>query len=197
MLDLHRLELHRRALRQSVDLVDLIGDDQWALPTPCAEWDLRQLVEHMTLDNRGFAAAAGGERADTAVWSARDFGPDLRAEYARSAERVVAAFRSPAPEFWLPRITPDTTFAADRAIGFHLLDYLAHGWDVAAATGRPVDYPADLVAAVQEIADRDVPNGPNRLRAGASFRPALPAQPDESALDHLLRTLGRSPSWPG
>lgn len=192
------IEQHRFAMRHSVKLVELIHEDQWALPTPCEQWDLRQLVEHMTLENRGFAAAAHGETEDKTVWTERSFG-DLRIDYAESAERVMAAFGKPdvlQGEFWLPLITPDRRFPARQAISFHLLDYVVHGWDVAASLRQPVDYPDDIVALVREIADREVPDGPRRLRPGASFQPAIASQEGDSALDGLLAVLGRSPRWP-
>lgn len=184
-------------MRQSVEVVSLIKDDQWELPTPCGEWDLRGLVEHMILDNRGFAAAARGEVIDRSVWTDKTFGPDLRDEYSRSAALVVEAFKQPVAQFWLPRITDKITYPAARAISFHLLDYVVHAWDVASAIGHAISFDEDIVTIVREIGDREVPNGPNRLREGASFQPALEPRAGESALDRLLRTLGRSPDWPG
>ncbi len=186
-------------MRESSKLVELVHDDQWELPTPCAQWNLRQLVEHMTLENRGFAAAAEGETEDRSAWTERSFG-DLRGDYAESAERVAEAFARAdveRGEFWLPLIAPERRFPARQAISFHLLDYVVHGWDVAASLRQPVDYPGDIVRLVREIADREVPDGPRRLRPGASFQPAIAWQEGDSAMDGLLAVLGRSPRWPG
>jgi uncharacterized protein (TIGR03086 family) len=192
------IEQHRIAMRESVKLVELIHDDQWELPTPCTQWNLRQLVEHMTLENRGFASAARGETQDRSVWTDRAFG-DLRSEYAESAQRVVAAFGEPdvlEREFWLPLLTETRLFPGPQAVSFHLLDYVVHGWDVAASLRQPIDLPADVIALVREIADREVPNGPRRHRPGSSFQPAVDWQESDSTLDGLLAMLGRSPTWP-
>ncbi len=191
------IDQHRYTMRHSVKLVELIHDDQWELATPCTEWNLRELVEHMTLENRGFAAAARGQTQDSSPWTERDFG-DLRADYAESAERVVAAFGEPGvleSEFWLPLIDPARRFPGRQAVSFHLLDYVVHGWDVAASLRQPVDYPDDLVTLVREIADREVPDGPRRLRPNASFKPAI-AEPEASPWESLLAVLGRPPKWP-
>ena len=191
------IEEHRFTMRHSVKLVELIHDDQWELPTPCTEWNLRELVEHMTLENRGFAAAARGEGQDRSPWTLRDFG-DLRADYAESAEAVMAAFGEPGVlerDFRLPLIDPERVFPGKQAVSFHLLDYVVHGWDVAASLRQPVDYPAGLVAMVREIADREVPDGPRRLRPDASFKPALPGYTD-APWESLLALLGREPDWP-
>jgi len=192
------LDLHARVLRQSVDIVDGIGDDQWDRPTPCAQWTVRELVEHMILENRGFAAAAGGETSDRRVWTDRQFVDDRRADYRASADRVVEAFGAPGVldgEFWLPLINPAVRLPARQAVSFHLLDYVVHGWDVAAAIGRPVRVPADIAEAALDIALREVPDGPRRRRPQASFVPPVEATPGASALDRMLAWLGRSPTW--
>jgi len=193
------LDLHARVLRQSVDIVDGIGDDQWDRPTPCAQWTVRELVEHMILENRGFAAAAGGETSDRRVWTDRQFVDDRRADYRASADRVVEAFGAPGVldgEFWLPLINPAVRLPARQAVSFHLLDYVVHGWDVAASIGRPVRVPADIAEAALDIALREVPDGPRRRRPQASFVPPVEAAPGASALDRMLAWLGRSPTWP-
>jgi uncharacterized protein (TIGR03086 family) len=192
-------DLHLLAMRHSISAVQRIRDDQWTLPTPCSRWNLRQLVEHMTLENRGFAAAADGETSDRTMWTERDFDADLRADYTRSADLVVTAFGADGVlerQFWLPRIDDRVTFLGRRAVNFHLLDYVVHTWDVAAALGRPVALADDLVAAALDIAHREVPDGPRRHRPEASFAPPVPTPDDARPLDRLLAVLGRSPSWP-
>jgi uncharacterized protein (TIGR03086 family) len=193
------LDLHARVLRQSIEIVDAAGDDEWERPTPCAEWTLRELIEHMILENRGFAVAAGGETSERRVWTDRTFGPDLRADYRASAERVVEAFAAPGVldgEFWLPLINPAIRLPARQAVSFHLLDYVVHAWDVAAAIGRPVQVPTDIVEAALDIALREVPDGPRRHRPHASFVPPVEPAPGAPALDRMLAWLGRSPTWP-
>jgi uncharacterized protein (TIGR03086 family) len=191
------LRLHGAALRRTAELVGQIRDDQWDDPTPCGDWNLRALVTHMTTDNRGFAAAAGGETADRSIWTA-PVGGDLRRAYRQSAAEVVAAFAASGVlerEFWLPRIASTRMFLARQAIGFHLLDYLVHGWDVAATLAVPFTPPAAEVALVQRIADRDVPSGPRRHHPEAAFGPPVAVPAGAPAMDRLLGFLGRDPHW--
>jgi uncharacterized protein (TIGR03086 family) len=186
----HVLELHRAAMRLSVEAVARIRDDQWSRATPCAGWDVRALVAHMTSENIGFAAAARGERADRSVWQAVP-SDDPRAAYAASADDVVSAFASAVDEFWLPRIDESRLFPARRAISFHLLDYAVHAWDVAVSIGAPFAMGSALAAEVLDIAYREVPNGPRRLRPTAGFRPARPEPESADPQDRLLAFLGR------
>jgi uncharacterized protein (TIGR03086 family) len=53
-----------RVLAAFTLLVEGVRPEQWNGPTPCAEWDVRRLVEHVTSGNRMFAALAGGERPE-------------------------------------------------------------------------------------------------------------------------------------
>jgi hypothetical protein len=59
-------------------------------------------------------------------------------EYATSARRVLEAFGVPAlieGSMYLPEVRAGITVPAPIAIGFHLVDYVAHGWDVARTLG--------------------------------------------------------------
>ena len=191
------LDLHRQTMRQSAEIVAAIRDDQWDLPTPCAQWTVRRLLDHMVRENRGFATAANGETSDLSAWIAL-VGPDRRAEYAESARQVVDAFGADGVlerAFWLPLIRDGVTVPARQGVSFHLLDYLVHSWDLAVSVGRSPAFGDDLVAAVHEIAVREVPDGPRRSRPGASFAPARPVPADAPALDRLLAFLGRDPGF--
>src|SRR5258705_7417724 len=59
---------YRAAVLASVDIVDNVTPNDLHRPTPCAGWDLSRLLAHMTVQHRGFAAAASGDGADPARW---------------------------------------------------------------------------------------------------------------------------------
>lgn len=191
------LDLHRRTLTTSMAIVDAIQDTQWQGPTPCGRWNLRQLLTHMIRENRGFAAAAGGETVDKTSWTSH-VSDDPRTDYPASAVQVVAAFAAGGAlggTAWLPQIRTGITIPTQQALTFHLLDYLVHGWDVAVAIGYPVEYADDLVDAVMDIAQAEVPDGPRRHHLEASFGPPVPIDPAAPTLDRLLAYLGRDPGW--
>ncbi|MFD9705295.1 TIGR03086 family metal-binding protein [Lentzea sp. NPDC059081] len=185
---MHINELHRIVVRTSVDVVSRVRDDDLARPTPCSEWTLADLLAHMTAQHHGFAAAARGRGGDPEVWQVRAAGP---AEYADAAEDVLAAFAQPVPEFDLPEF--GARFPAAQAIGFHLIDYVVHGWDVARSLGLEYRLDPDVAEVALPIA-LAVPGGESRLVPGAPFGPAL-AGDDVDPLRRILTTLGRSPEW--
>ena len=45
-------ELHRRAVEEFGARVQAVADDQWELPTPCSDWNVRQLVNHLVYEDR-------------------------------------------------------------------------------------------------------------------------------------------------
>ena len=192
------VELNRRAVRASVDVVALVTVADLRRPTPCAGWTLAGLLAHMTAQHHGFAAAAAGRGADPQVWRTRPLGTDPGATYAAAAGEVLAAFAAEGvleSRFALPEISTEVTFSGRRAIGFHLVDYVVHAWDVARALDVRVDLPDDVVLGALPIAEA-VPDGPGRLAPGAAFAPRLPVPTGADAMDRMLALLGRSPEWP-
>lgn len=192
-------EPHARAILAGVLVVSQVraGDDL-DLPTPCGNWTLGQLLAHMTVQHDGFAAAAAGNGGDLSLWAVRTLDSDPIGAYAAAADRVVAAFAKGGvlgQQFALPEISPLTTFPGRQAIGFHLIDYVAHGWDVARTIDVPLALDPELLDTALRIA-QSVPDGPERLRPGAAFRPSVGATDNAPVLDRIVALLGRSPTWP-
>jgi uncharacterized protein (TIGR03086 family) len=190
--------LDARAVRVSVQVVSQVSVADLARPTPCAGWTLAELLAHMTAQHNGFAAAAAGDGADLVHWQTGAPVADPVGEYAAAAERVIAAFAAasvPAGEFVLPEISPKLRFPAVEAIGFHFVDYVVHGWDVARALGLGYDLEPDVLAAAVSIA-QTVPDGERRRQPGAAFAPRVAAT-SGGVLDQIVALLGRRPDWPG
>jgi uncharacterized protein (TIGR03086 family) len=193
--------LHRIAVLASVDLVSTVTVDDLSRATPCVGWSLCDLLTHMTVQHRGFAAAARGHGNDEAVWQTGALGEQVAADpagtYAAAAAEVIDAFAGDGvleASFALPELGPGAAFPGALAIGFHYIDYVAHGWDVARALGRPYELPADVVAAATPLA-LFVPDGDFRALDNAPFGPVIPSPEPAGDLDRILAHLGRSPQW--
>ncbi|BCY14080.1 TIGR03086 family metal-binding protein [Actinoplanes sp. L3-i22] len=187
--------IHSTVIRATADLVGRATVADLTRPTPCAGWDLGDLLAHMTVQHLGFAAAARGHGADPAVWTPVRPGADFAERYAEAADAVIDAFAAPdalVREVHLPELSPDRTFPGRLALTFHLVDYVVHGWDVATALGLPFRPSPEALAATLPIA-RSVPGGAARLAPGAAFAPALPVPPDTDPLTEILLLLGRRP----
>ncbi|GAB2690780.1 TIGR03086 family metal-binding protein [Nocardia thraciensis] len=190
-------ELNRRAVNYSVDIVANLTPADLDRPTPCAAWKLSELLAHMTVQHRGFAAAARGHGADLVAWETGPLADDPAAAYAEAAADVVAAFAEPGvPDrtFDMPEFGPGVTVPGSMAIGFHFIDYVVHGWDAARALGLPYVLDDELADPALEIA-LGVPDTEQREQPGSPFARALPAADSDAPLDRILRALGRSPDW--
>jgi uncharacterized protein (TIGR03086 family) len=196
--------LNSRAVRHSMEIVEGATVVDLGRPTPCAGWTLADLLGHMTAQHRGFAAAAEGDGQDLAHWEVRPAGDDEVKQYLEASERVLAAFAAPGvldSEFTLPEFPVDPpVFPARLAIGFHFIDYVVHGWDVARTLGLPFDPDPELLEPALKVA-LAVPGGDSRLRVGAAFGPALDDADTDAddaigTMDRILLLLGRSPKWP-
>ena len=191
---------HRAAVHASIDVVAGVHTADLGRTTPCAGWTLADLLAHMTAQHRGFAAAARGHGADTDVWSTAPLTGAIAADpvgtYTAAAHDVLAAFAAPGVDralFALPEFGQDVTVAGETAMGFHFVDYVVHGWDVAATLGTPFALPADVLAAVTPLV-LAVPDGDFRDADPSPFARALP-QTDDDPLARVLRHLGRTPTW--
>lgn len=194
------LPLHRTAVLASVDAVNTVTRDDLARPTPCTGWSLSDLLAHMTVQHHGFAAAARGGN-DLGVWDpatvADAVASDPAGTYAAAAEDVLVAFEADGvleTTFALPEFGPGATFPGAMAIGFHFVDYVAHGWDVARSIGAAFELPPHVIEAVLPIAFA-VPDGEFRAEEGSPFGRAVVVDSEANELDRLLAHLGRSPAW--
>jgi uncharacterized protein (TIGR03086 family) len=190
-------ELHRRAVAGIRPVLERVDPADLGRPTPCEGWDLRALLEHMTGQDHGFAAAVraahdGGE-VDVSEFAPRPLGPSLTA----GLDEVVAAFAAGAdgpvllPEF-------DRRLPVSIVVQMHLVDTLVHGWDVAAALGAQDYYVTrldpEVVAAALAMCEQ-IPDDESREAPGAAFGHALPAPVGADSWTRVLTLLGRDPAW--
>jgi uncharacterized protein (TIGR03086 family) len=189
------LALHRTAVLSSVDVVNTVGVDDLTRETPCAGWDLGELLAHMTVQHRGFAAAARGKGDDPQIWNADTVREGVLADpagaYAAAANDVLDAFANATGTFTLPEL--GANFPAEAAVGFHFVDYVVHGWDVAVSMGQPYRLPAAVIETALPVA-QIVPDGEFRTMPNAPFAPAQNGAAAND-FDRLLLHLGRIPGW--
>lgn len=192
------VRLDAEAVRASAELVARITPADLGRATPCAGWTLADLLAHMTSQHHGFAAAAAGDGAEPGHWADLDAAPgEVVAGYLGAADEVLGAFAGEGVldrAFCVLPISATMRFPARQAIGFHLVDYVTHGWDVARSLGLPCELPRDVLDAVLRIA-LAVPDGIIRLTPDASFAPRVAGYEEAATLHRIVAVLGRRPDW--
>jgi uncharacterized protein (TIGR03086 family) len=177
------------ALSATGELVAGVRDDQWSAPTPCTEWTVRDLVNHLVGANRFFTARLRDRTPPDR--GADHLGGDPTAAFRDSAAELQAAFDQPG--------VPERTFQApigalpgSALLQLRMTDLLVHAWDLAQATGQAAELPDDL--AEQALAF-SMARLASATRTGR-FGPAQPVADDAPAIDRLVAYLGR-PVRPG
>jgi uncharacterized protein (TIGR03086 family) len=187
---------HRSALLTSAAIVDGVQLDHLDRPTPCGEWSLRDLLAHMIGQNYGFADAIDGQGGDPAVFADVPVGEWPAADYQSSVDRVVSAFGTPGAlerEVEVAVLRGGVTLPGSQVIGFHLVDYVVHGWDVARSIGVVPLFDRTVLQIALEVAEA-VPDRARSQDAQAPFRPTVPTA-SADLLDRIVANLGRSPDW--
>jgi uncharacterized protein (TIGR03086 family) len=189
------IDAHARTLRTSAAIVAQAGSADLDRPTPCAGWDLRDLLAHMVGQNYGFAAAVEGDD-DPAVFDDRPVGDDPVEDYRASVDRVVSAFAAPdltEREIFMSVIRGGMTLPGTTVVRVHLVDYVVHGWDVAKTLSVPASYDEDVLQIALEVAEA-VPAEARSDDERMPFRPTI-ATSSADLLDRVVANLGRDPEW--
>jgi len=182
------LDQHERAMRGFAEHVHQVRPDQWSLPTPDTEWDVRALVNHLTSEQLWVPALMSGQTpAGVGDAFAGDvLGDDPVAAWDAAAESARAAFADAgalARGVTLSYATVD----GERYCREMTSDLLIHSWDLARAIGADETLDPELV---HDIHERLLPMA-GMLAASGMFAPAVEVDADADEQTRLLALLGR------
>ena len=184
------VDLFERTLQNAGKVVHNTRPEQLGDATPCTNWDVRALLNHMVAGCAAIAAGAKGEKFD--LYGGEDhMGDDYIAAFDSAAAGAVEAFRAPgAAEATFTMPWGDTP--APVTFGLGLADGVVHGWDLAQATGQQVEIEDEAAETVyQMVTSMLEPEG--EWPRGDQFGEPI-AVPDEApTADRLLGYLGRDP----
>jgi uncharacterized protein (TIGR03086 family) len=187
------------ASAQFTQKLDAVRPEQWAWPTPCTEWNVRQLVNHMTRGNLNYVRLLqGGTSAE--FLSLRDvdaLGADPVGAYAHSVDTCREAFAAPGAlqrdlDYPLGKVT------GRQALAVRTTDTVIHTWDLARGIGADERLDADLVAWIDDSLEQiyaglaETPTAAETThRFFAAADGTLSRNP--SRQDRLLHRMGRRP----
>jgi uncharacterized protein (TIGR03086 family) len=185
------LQIHAQSVELFLERVRAVPEDAWDRPTPCAPWDVRDLVNHVVGEDRWTAPLMAGKTIDEVGDSLDgDLLGELPVQAAEQAgKEAVAAYGEPGAGDLTVHLsfgdTPATEYAWQLAA-----DHVIHGWDLAVATGGDTRLDDELVAAVADwFADRE---DLYRLAGAVADRPDVAGLAPQ---DDLLLAFGRVPHW--
>ncbi|MEV0295297.1 TIGR03086 family metal-binding protein [Nocardia sp. NPDC050710] len=181
-----------------------VRDDQWHLPTPCSDWDVTQVVQHAAGDQLAYAMSLG-------IGVGPDYNPFAPSgEIDGSAMELVRAAIEPTAAAWatvtdgtatVPTPLPHGDLPTPVAAVMCALDAAVHAWDIAIATGQPSPLNDELAGHLLTAARTANPapgGGPEAeivepLRQWGAYAAVVAGEPEDGAVEQLLRYLGRDP----
>jgi uncharacterized protein (TIGR03086 family) len=182
-------QLHT-VLSDLATVIDGIGPDRAHNPTPCTDYDVAQLRDHIVGWLTNFADGYDHGRAQADISGYRSTDEPAR-EVRDAASRIDAALRRGAAE--QPMTLGESAMPGDIALGMILLEYQVHGWDLARAVGKPWSPPADAVEDALRFAPAMLTS--DYQGEGKPFGPKVPVADNAEPFDRLLGLCGRDPSW--
>ena len=116
-----------------------IHDQEWSVPTPCTDWDLDQLVDHVTGGNRFTIRILAGESADAAMAeTVKSFNErhEPRAAAIESIRAQLLAFGEPG---LLDRMCHHVVgeLTGREVLRIRLHELIIHTWDIGEAVNSP------------------------------------------------------------
>jgi len=164
-----------------------VQDDQLDQATPCTEFQVRDLLNHLLQVAQNFQALARQKEADWSPGPDRLTG-DWRAEFAADLTTLTEAWADPGA---LEGVSAGMGLP-QRTVGLMLVvDLVVHSWDLATATGQPYSVDPALLAAATEFLDIMGDTG----RQMGAFGPEVTAPDDADDLGKILARTGRDPAW--
>ncbi len=181
------------AISSTRPIVEGTTATQLGRPTPCTEWDVRALLNHVVgsfwLEQALLTGApppygmGAGALPDADLVGERPI-----AAYEEAADAAKAAASGPGA-LETSHQTPIGEMPGAALAGFASLDVLVHGWDLARATGRSASFDEELVAHCFGFAQQAIGD---QMR-GPLIGPAVPVPDSAPTIDRLVGFMGRRP----
>lgn len=175
-------------------VVAAITPDQYDLPTPCVDWNVRQLANHLIATLHLGRALLSDEiptvQSGPGQVPVEDLvGDDLIGAYRDGVELLMTATTSDA--VGRTHVTPLGEMPGAGLAGFTALDVFVHGWDLAKATGQTAILDGGLAETLLGFAQQAI-NDSTGTRAPL-IGPEVRVAATDDSVTRLVGYLGRRP----
>lgn len=187
------VSLHQRAVEAFGSRVLAVADEDWSRPTPCADWDVRGLVNHLLSENRwttpllgGMTVEQVGDRFDGDL-----LGSEPKHVWKEAASDALVAVAQPDVLVSTVHVSFGDISGAEYLTQL-TVDHTIHAWDLARAVGGDEDLDPELV----ELALDYLSIHAEEWQGAGVFAPPLTPPEGGGRQGELLALSGRSHSWP-
>lgn len=173
-----------RARDHALPVIANITDDDLTKPTPCSDYDVRALLDHLLHVVVEFQKLAAKQDAD---FSHTPSYPDWRTQFPAETAKLVEAWSRPGAD---EGIAGNMRLPASVVGAMVLLDLTVHVWDLARATGQSFTADPEVIGPLDAFIDQMGATA----RQEKVFGPPVDVVTDD-ALEALLAKTGRDPRW--
>lgn len=173
--------LYRRATDRAATVLDGVTADQLTTPTPCAEWTVQDLIDHM-VGSTDYLLSALAAMTPTPRSGA------TAADFRAGVSTVLAGLGEPGALDRMCMSPLGFEWSLSQATAGTFMDTLLHTWDLASATGQDTTLDPELVEACIAMF---LPEMPERGRASGIIGAEVPVPADASPQTRLLGVMGR------
>lgn len=183
-------QLLERTTETTGRIIAGLRPEQYDNPTPCADWKVRDVLNHIIGGNHFFVKVAAGEQIEPSAEPRDLVGDDPATAYAQGAKAALEAWRVPGTAERIVHM-PIGDVPGAFGTGLHFVDHLVHGWDIAKATGQEDLLDAELAEAAYGLVHGNI--GDELRQAGGPFGPEVACAENASPIERLVAYLGRRP----
>lgn len=173
-------------LDKTGSLIANTTSDQWSAQTPCPDFDVQALLEHIVGWLQVFDAAANGEKfaGDPTSYDVND---SSAADFRTHAQGMLEGWRRLGADRMVSLSGGE--MPGQMAYSMAFMEYMAHGWDLARGTGQPIPF-------TDEEAAEALRRGRQTLQPqyrGDQIGPEIAVSDDATLIDQFAAFMGRQP----
>jgi uncharacterized protein (TIGR03086 family) len=168
-----------------------VPDQEMGAPTPCTDYDVRAVANHLLGTVEAFRRVGASEPLDPQdPWgtSGEHLGEEWRQDLSQKLRDFAEAWSQ--PDAWEGEAM-DGAMPRQRLGDMGLVEVMLHGWDLARGTGQRVEFDDGAAGRALEIMDQIGEQG----RSHGVFGPEVSVSDDAAPFERALAKSGRDPEW--
>ncbi|MGX7679283.1 TIGR03086 family metal-binding protein [Jatrophihabitans sp. DSM 45814] len=176
------IAIYQRVVGHFTDLVDSVEGEQWAAPTPCEGWSVRDLLEHVVLRDQRIANTVGGPEV-----AALPDDVDLAAAWRDRVNWWAEGLADPARIGVEYETAMGTMTFEQLTVRFMTGELTVHTWDLARALGADEQLDTEAVS----VAFANMRGASDMLRRPGVMGPELEVPSDADEQTRFIAFTGR------
>lgn len=177
-----------QAFQATREAMAAVQPDQLSAQSPCAEWDVAGVINHVIGGTQFFTAGVKGQQpSEGQNWAEGDY----LAAFDQAAAECIECFQQDGVMEQMVAL-PFGEMPGSAVMGIAMTDVFTHGWDIAKATGQSTDIAPQLAAGILAQSQQAIsPEWRGPEGSPAPFGAEAQCADGACAADQLAAFLGR------